>query len=132
MINQRTLHLTATIAAAGGAAWLAKLAVIAASDGATDGTAEILAGILYLLGIVLLAGGASALTLRLARGGGRLAAGAAVLAAPVLFWLSYVAIEGVAKAAVGDAGPAWFDEEVGILMTGAVWLVVGLAALKRD
>jgi hypothetical protein len=31
-------------------------------------------------------------------------------------------IDPLAEAAVGDAGPAWFAEEAGILATGLIWL----------
>lgn len=130
MITQRTLHVTAVIAAAGGAAWLAKMAVITASDGATGGTSEAAAAVLYLLGVLLLAAGASAVTLRLARGRGRAATAVAVLASPVVFWASFMLLEAVAKAVVGDTGPSWLKDEAGILLTGAVWLSVGAAAVR--
>jgi len=31
---------------------------------------------------------------------------------------------------VGSAGPAWLEDEVGILATGAVWLAIGLVLLR--
>lgn len=130
MTSNRTLQITAGLAAAGGAAWLTKIAVIAATDGAAAGTAEAVAAVLYLLGVALLVVGALAVTLRLARGRGRAALAAAVVAAPILAVASFVVLDGVAQALVGDTDPVWVGEEVGILATGAVWLAVGVAALR--
>ena len=37
-------------------------------------------------------------------------------------------IDPLAESALGGAGPAWFGEEVGILVTGVVWLAASLPA----
>ena len=37
-------------------------------------------------------------------------------------------IDPLAKAALGDAGPAWFEDEAGILATGLIWLAASLPA----
>lgn len=123
-----TLRIPALLAAAGGAAWLAKLSVIAATGGEITATGAVAA--LYVLGVLLLAFGASVVTLRAARGRGRAAHAAAIVLAPVLFVVSFVVLETIAKAIVGDAGPSWLAEEAGILLTGAVWLGVGVAAFR--
>ena len=120
----RTLRILSLAAAAGGAAWLAKVAVIATAD---DSPLE---PVLYLLGVSLLCIGAAGVTLRAARGTATKVA--AVLAAPVLAILSYMLLEAIAKPLVGDAGPSWLQDEAGIALTGAVWLAAGLFALRRS
>lgn len=128
MTQDRLITITATAATAGGLAWLSKLAVIAATDGRVNDTGA--AAVFYLLGAVLLAVGAGCATLRLLRPRKRWTRVAALLPAPVVFFASFVALESLVKAAVGDAGPAWLEDEVGILATGAVWLATGLAVLR--
>lgn len=39
---------------------------------------------------------------------------------------SYLAIEGIAQAIVGDTDPVWLGEEIGIVATGAILMAVGL------
>lgn len=124
-----SLRIPALLAAAGGAAWLAKMTVILATDGRVD--SEGAAAVFFVLGAVLLAAGASVVTLRLARGRGRAAVTVAILASPLLFFASFMVLESIAKAVVGDAGPAWLSDEAGILLTGLVWLATGAIALRR-
>ena len=119
------------VAAAGGAAWVTKFLVIAATDGAETGAADTATAILYMLAVLLMCIGASCITLRLARGHGKLATVAAFVAAPFLFILSYMLLDAIAKPLVGDAGPNWLDDEAGIVLTGAVWLVLGLSARSQ-
>lgn len=128
MNNNRWITITAIAAAAGGIAWLSKLAVIAATDGRVTDTGA--AAVFFLLGAVLLAGGAGCVTLRLLRRQSRWTTVAALLSAPIVFFASFALLDSVAKAVVGDAGPAWLEDEVGILATGAVWLAIGLTLLR--
>lgn len=121
----RTLGL---VAAAGGAAWLAKFAVIVATDGAVEEKG--VAAAFYLLGAGLMAIGAATLTLRAVRGRGRALTVLAVLLAPILFVLSFMALDPIAQAVAGDAGPAWLQDESAIALTGAVWLLIGLASWR--
>jgi hypothetical protein len=37
-------------------------------------------------------------------------------------------VDPLAESALGDAGPAWFGEEVGILAAGLIWLAASLPA----
>ena len=122
----RTIRILALLAAAGGAAWLAKFAVIVATDGAVDN--EGAAAIFFIAGAALMAIGAATLTLRLARG--RLSTAAAVIAAPFLWGLSFMILDPIAQGAVGDAGPSWLQDESAIALTGVVWLLVGLASVR--
>ena len=123
----RTIRTLALVAAAGGAAWLAKFAVIAATDGAVDD--EGAAAVFFVLGAILMAAGAATATLRLARG--RATVVLAVLAAPFLWWASFMLLDPVAQGVAGDAGPGWLHDEAGIALTGAAWLLIGLASFRR-
>jgi hypothetical protein len=129
MTTNTLLPRAAAVLAAGGLAWLAKMAVITATDGAvSDGATT--ASVFYLLGVVLmpvgLAGVAVALTARrhlviraLAGLGGLLA-----------FFVLYVLLDGVAKGLVGDAGPSWLPDEAGILATGMALAAAGLLTAR--
>jgi hypothetical protein len=122
MTRQRFIQLAAATAAAGGAAWVAKFAVLVAIDG--DDSALVAA--LYLLGATLMAVGASWVLVRIA--GDRpfpVVVGLALLA-PILFFASYALIDAVAKPLAGDAGPGWLADEVGIVLTGLAWLTASL------
>lgn len=125
----RPLRIATVAAVAGGAAWLAKLAVIAATDGRVTDTG--LAAVFFIGGFVLLVAGAASVTLRAARGRGRGALVAAYVAAPLLFIASFLLLEPLGKAVVGDAGPTWLGDEAGIGLVGLVWLAVGLASRRR-
>lgn len=125
----RPLRLAATAAIAGGAAWLAKLVVIAATDGEVTDTG--LAAVFFIGGVILLIAGAATVSLRIARGRGRVAHVAGYVAAPVVFIASFLLLEPLGKAVVGDAGPAWLGEEAGIGLVGIVWLAVGIASRRR-
>lgn len=128
MSHHRLHHLASAAATAGGLAWLAKIAVIAGTDGRVTSTGA--AAVCFLAGLALLAVGGAALTLPLARRGGRIATAGALVLAPVVFWASFTALDPAAQAVAGDAGPAWLADEVGIAVTGAAWLIVGLLGLR--
>ena len=107
-------------ALAGGAAWLAKVAVIVATDGET--TSGGVPGVLYLAGVALMVLGAAGLLVRLT---GRWFA--AVLG-PVLAIAVFSVLDAVAEGLLGSAGPAWMQDEWGILVTGLFWLALALVA----
>lgn len=77
-----------------------------------------------------MAAGAALILLRLIKPRRTAAIAAMLLLGPVVWALSYMALEGIPKPLAGDAGPAWFEDEVGILVTGIFWLAVGLAQLR--
>ena len=130
MTNNISLHRSSMILAGGGLAWVAKIAVIAASDGAETGFASTLAAILYLLGVAGMAAGLCALAVSLSAGRPVAVRVLAGVAGFVSFFAAYVAIESVAKGIAGDSGPAWFGDEVGILATGALLAAAGLYAAR--
>ena len=122
-----SIRTLGVVAAAGGAAWLAKFGVIVATDGAVDD--EGAAAVFFVAGAVLMAVGAAAVTLRLARSAAT--ALAAAIAAPLLWWVTFMVLEPLAEGAVGDAGASWLQDEAGIALTGAVWLALGLASRRQ-
>lgn len=123
MTRQRFLETASAVAALGGAAWVTKVAVLTA----TDGDDSLVVGLLYLCGAVGITLGASWVGVRLA--GERPLLLVVVLGA-LCTLLAFVAYDSVldplAKAALGDAGPEWFEEEAGILLTGLIWLAASL------
>lgn len=127
--TSRSTTILAALAAAGGAAWLGKLAVITATDGATTDTGA--AAVLYVLGVALMAIGSAAVGMRLTAGRHLALRILAVAASPALFFLSFMLLDSIAKTLVGDAGPAWLEDEAGIGLTAAVWLLVGLLMIGR-
>ncbi len=129
MTQNRFLVRAAAVLAAGGLAWLAKLAVIASTDGRVTDTGA--AAVFYLLGAVLMPAGLAGVALALTtRRHPALRAGAAVVGA-MSFFACFVLLDGVASGAVGEAGPAWLGDEAGILATGAVLAGLGLATARR-
>jgi hypothetical protein len=123
MNRHRWIQISSALAAAGGAAWLVKFAVIGATDGGTGGGAT---AAFYLLGVALMLVGATWVG---ARATARLATplfALGVVLSPVVLFASYAALEGLAKGIVGDAGPAWLEEEIGIAATGAFWLLASV------
>jgi hypothetical protein len=121
--SRNWIRTLAGVAALGGAAWVVKFLVILADDG---GDAGGLTAVLYLLGIGLMVVGGAFLAGLVARGRGRLVLVAALVASPFVVFLSYAVLDGLAKAAVGDSGPGWLEDEAGILATGLFWLAAGL------
>ena len=128
MTNQRWISTTAAVVTAGGLAWLAKLGVIAATDGRVTSSGA--AAVFFVLGALLLAAGASAPVMRLLRPARRWTTALALASGPLLFGLTFSLLDGAGKGLVGDAGPSWLPDEAGILATAVVWLVIGLALLK--
>lgn len=130
--NIQSIRLATGLLLAGAAAWLVKLAVIAATDGAKAGASDAAAAVFYLAGVALMALGAAALCVWLARNlhlAVRIVAG---LLGPIGFFMLMNATDTAAKAVLDDdLGPAWAHDEWGILFTAIIWLTIGLLALQR-
>jgi hypothetical protein len=131
MTNTTLLQRSSIVLAAGGLAWLAKMAVIAATDGAEGGTGSAVASVFYLLGVGLMPVGLAGVAVALAAGRHLVLRVVAGIAGFLSFFVSYVVLEGIAKAIVGDTGPTWLGDEVGILVTGGVLMTAGLLAAQR-
>ena len=107
MTRQRFLRTASAVAALGGAAWVTKVAVLAA----TDGDDSLVVDLLYLCGMLGITLGASWVGVWLA---GERPLLLVVLLGALGPLLAFVVYDGLldpfAKAALGDAGPAWFPE----------------------
>ena len=125
MTRQRFVRTASAAAALGGAAWVTKVAVLAA----TDGDDSLVVGLLYLLGASGITLGAAWIGVRLAGDAplrGRDRARRARPAARVRRLRR--ADRPAREVGAGDAGPAWFEDEAGILAAGLVWVAVSLPA----
>lgn len=124
MTRQRWTVLASAAAALGGLAWVAKVAVIIATDGRIVDEGP--AALFYILGAVLMLAGSTAIGARLTEERSGRIAGLAMAFSPVLFILSFIVLDGLAKPLVGDRGPAYWRDEAGILVTGLAWLGAGI------
>ena len=126
MTRERWIHIAATAGAAAGAAWVTKFAVVAV----TDGDETVAASALYLLAVALVLVGSTWVGAVLAGDRPRPVLAVLILLSPLAAFASYAVVDAVAKAVVGDAGPAWLEDEAGILATGLVWFVASAAVLR--
>jgi hypothetical protein len=86
------------------------------------------AAVFFILGAALMAIGATAIGVLLA---GRRSRGVlAVALSPLLFLVSFVILDSIAKPLATDRGAAYWKDEAGILVTGLVWLAIGNVILK--
>lgn len=125
----KSLRIATGLVLAGAVAWLAKLAVIVATE-TTDGNIGTTA--FFLAGFFLLLLGAGALGVWLTRKlhvAVRIVAG--VIGAAV-FFVSMNLIDTGAKSILETVGPDYIREEWGILAAAIVWLLVGLGAVQRS
>jgi hypothetical protein len=128
MTNASKLRTPAALVlAAGGFCWTTKMAVIAATDGATRGIPDTVTAILWFAGVALMAIGMGAVAVALLDRRHialRILAG---LAGPFAWAVTYMALETAAQGLVGEgAGPSWLHEEIGILATGVALMATGL------
>ena len=127
MTNQRLTTLAAGAAVAGGLALLAKLAVLAVTDGAES----TLVGALYFLGLGLLVVGTAGIALRLLERRPPVLRIVAALLSPVLFFALFLALDGILVPLFGDDVPEWAEAEPGVFATALIWLAAGGWVLRR-
>jgi hypothetical protein len=132
MTNTTLLQRSSIVLAAGGFAWLTKMAVIAATDGAEAGTGSAAASVFYLLGVALMPAGLAGVAVALAAGRHLVLRVVAGIAGFLSFFASYAVLESIAQAIVGDTDPTWLGDEVGILLTGVVLMTAGLLAAQHS
>lgn len=132
MTNTRLFHRSSILLAAGGLAWLAKMAVIVATDGAETGTGSAAAAVFFLLGVALMPVGLAGVGAALAAGRHPLLRVVAGIAGFLSAFVCYSVLEGIAQSLVGDTDPTWIGEEIGILVTGVVLAATGLLAAQRS
>lgn len=117
---------SAVVLAAGGFCWMAKMAVIAVSDGALSGLPDTATAVLYIAGVSLMALGMAGLAVAFLAGRHVALRVLGAIAGLISWAVTYVVIESLAQAVVKESGPTWWGEEVGILATGTVLMVVGI------
>lgn len=125
------LARAALVLAAGGFAWLAKMAVITVTDGAVSGAGSAAASVFYVLGVALMAAGLAAVAVALTAGRHAALRVVAGVVGFLSFFVTYVVLESIAQAIAGDAGPSWMEDEVGILATGTALMTAGLLIARR-
>lgn len=124
------IPISGTFLVVGGVAWILKLWVIVATDGRVVATGA--SGAFFDLGFYLLLAGSTGLGVRLAinkEPGLRVGAAAGSLLA---FFFSFAIFSGVGYAIlavgglmVGISPPSYLLEEMGILLSAVVWLLIG-------
>lgn len=127
MTRKRWIEIGSIAAAFGGLSWLAKVAVIIATDGKVND--EGAAAFFYLLGVALMLIGSTAVGTLLAGHRSRLVVAVAVVLSPIVLFVSFAILDGLTKPLVGDRGAAYWADEVGILTTGLAWLLLGMCML---
>lgn len=130
--SSKHFRLSAAVLAVGGLCWVAKFVVIAATDGAVSGMPDTATSILYVTAVTLMALGMASLFVALLAGRHVALRVVAAVGGLVAWVVSYMVIEGVAQAIVGDTDPAWLGEEIGIVATGAVLMTVGLLLARTS
>lgn len=131
MTPHTTLHRTgAALLATGGLLWVVKFVVIAATDGATSSAPELTTAVLYLAAVASMAAGFAVLGVAVLAGRHPALRVLGALGGLIAWWLTYLVVESVAQAVVGDTDPVWLGDEIGIVVTGALLLGLGLLLLR--
>jgi hypothetical protein len=130
--SSKLFRLSAAALAAGGFCWVVKFVVIAATDGAVSGMPDTATSILYITAVTLMAAGLAGLGVALLAGRHVLLRVLGAVGGLVAWVLSYMVIEGVAQAIVGDTDPVWLGDEIGIVATGAILMTVGLLLARSS
>ena len=131
MTTSRWITILATVLVAGGVAWLLKLVAIAVL--VVTGSPDIESGavaLFYLAGLGLLFIGSTALGLWLTMSRQVPLRIAAVVLSPIVFWISFEILDGIADSIVGDQAPAYLQSETAVLVAAVVWLAIGAMVLK--
>lgn len=121
--------------AAGGALWVLKVAVITLNDLAGRDPDSMPVPVLYLSAVFAMAIGVTSVGIALLRRSPWWAQVLGAVAAFVALFVLYTVLDETLKAAFDGVGPSWLHEELGILATGAISLVVGVSlarAVSRD
>ena len=108
----------------GAISWLAKMAVIVATDGRIDSTG--VAAVFFIGGVVFMVVGATVVGLWLTTGLALWVRSVLVVLSFLSFFISFVVLDGIAKATLGGVGPDYMRDEAGILVTALVWLLIAV------
>ena len=121
--------------AAGGTLWVLKVVAIAVNDLAGRDIDSMPVPVLYLSAVLAMAIGVTAVGIAVLRRSPWWAQVVGAAAAFFALFLLYTVLDEALKAAFDGVGPSWLHEELGILVTGAISLVVGVSlarAVSRD
>jgi hypothetical protein len=122
--------MSGLVAATGALCWLVKLSVIVATGGEVIDTGA--AAVFYLLGTGLLLLGGLLIGLWLTAGRGTLLRIAGGILGLVVFLISFLILDAIGQAVVGQRGPDYAAQESGIFLTAICWLTIGLwVSLRR-
>lgn len=124
--SSKPFRFSAAVLAAGGLCWVVKFVVIAATDGAVSGMPDTATAFLYISAVALMATGMAGLAVAMLARRHILLRVIGAVTGLVAWVVSYMVIEGIATAIVGDTDPVWLGEEIGIVATGAVLMTLGL------
>jgi hypothetical protein len=119
------------IFAVGGALWVLKVVFITLNDVMGRETDALPVPILYLSAILLMVVGATAVGIAVLRRFPWWAQLIGAIAAVVALWALYTVLDGILKPTFEGVGPSWLHEELGILVTGAICVVVGVVLARR-
>ena len=117
--------------ALGGALWVLKVLFIALNDALGRATDAMPVPIFYLSAVLLMAVGATAVGIAVLRHFPWWAQLLGAVAAVIALWILYIVLDGILKPAFEGVGPSWLHEELGILATGAICVVVGAFLARR-
>ena len=129
--SSRLVRSFAAVLAAGGFCWVVKFVVIAASGGATTGLPDTATAVLYVGAVVLMAIGMVGLGIALLAGRPVLVRALGGAAGLLALFATYSALDAVAKGIAGTTDPAWLADEIGIVVTGALLMTLGLLLTRR-
>ena len=124
--------MAAGLSVAGGMAWLAKQAAIAATVGDDGAPPEhLVIAVLYVAGLGLMLGGATGVGAWLLRGrAGVLRVPVALALAPMIFFGIQAAADTLVDSLASDDAHWWWADEGGVVLTAAVFLLSGAMALR--
>ena len=119
-------HWGVWVFAAGGALWVLKVAAITLNDLLDRDVDAMPVPVLYLSAVIAMAVGATAVGMALLRRFSWWVQLLGAIAAVLALFVLYTVLDEVLKSAFEGVGPSWLYEELGILATGTICLVVGV------
>jgi hypothetical protein len=132
----RALHVWSRwglwVFALGGALWVLKVLFISLNDALGRATDALPVPVLYLSAVLLMTVGATAVGIAALRRFAEWAQIVGAVAAIVALWALYTVLDGILKPTFEGVGPSWLHEELGILATGAICLVIGVILARRN
>jgi hypothetical protein len=117
--------------ALGGALWVLKVMFVTLNDAIGRATDALPVPVFYLSAVLLMVIGATAVGSAVLRRFPWWAQLLGAVAGVVALWALYIVLDGILKPTFDGVGPSWLHEELGILATGAICLVIGVVLARR-